>query len=430
MGQVSFLIVGMFVLIFLGMPICFAFSVMCCIGVFMIPGASFAVIPQAIFAGMNSFTILAIPFFVLAGELMNCGGITERLVKLANLMVGRMKAGLSQVNIVTSMLFGGINGSAVADTSSVGGMLIPAMIKEGYDPDFSVAVTVASSVIGPIIPPSLVMVVYGTTVGTSIGALFMAGIIPGIIVGLVQMAVVILMGRTRRFPQRTERYTRKEVKQIVLEGLVPLGMPIIILGGILSGVFTPTEAGAISSVYALVADLILTKGKIVHKLPELFLKTAKTASSVLFIMGNAMIMSRIFASLKLSVIMNAFLTTHIQSKIGYILFVNVLLLIVGMFMEGNATIIILATILSRAAQSFGINPVQFGIMMCMSLVMGNATPPVGLCLFVGCDIGKVSLSKAAKAILPFILSIMVVILLVSFIPQLTLAIPKVAGLIK
>lgn len=429
MTQALILVGLMFLLIFLGVPICFAFATVAVTDLSLTGSNPLNMIGQGLFGGMNSFTILAIPFFVFAGELMNYGGITPRLVRFSTLIIGRMKASLAQVNIVASMFFGGITGSAVADTSSIGGMLIPAMIEEGYDADFSVAVTAASSIIGPIIPPSIVMVVYGSTVGTSIGAMFLGGFVPGILIGLALMLVVVLMGRKRDFPRRTEKIGKREAVKIILDAIFPLGMPIIILGGILSGIFTPTEAGAVSALYSLVVGAAITNNRIFKEIPRMLLKTVKTSASILFIMGTAMIISRIFAYLGVQRGIAQFITNNFSTKFTFLIFVNVLLLFMGMFMEGSATIILLAPILAPIAASFGINAVQFGLIMCMNAVIGNATPPVGVCLFIGCDIGHIKLWQGAKAIAPFILAEIIVLLMVSYIPALTTFIPKAAGLI-
>lgn len=426
----AIILVGlMFLLIFIGVPICFSFATVAVVGLFLTGSNPINMIGQGLFGGMNSFTILAIPFFVFAGELMNYGGITKRLVRFSTLIIGRMKASLAQVNILASMFFGGITGSAVADTSSIGGMLIPAMVEEGYDADFSVAVTASSSVIGPIIPPSIVMVVYGSTVGTSIGAMFLGGFVPGVLVGLALMTVVALMARKRNFPRRTEKIEKKEAVKICLDAIFPLGMPIIILGGILSGIFTPTEAGAVSALYSLAVGIVITRNEILRHIPAMLLKTVKTSASILFIMGTAMIISRIFAYLGVQKGIAAFVTSHFSSKITFLIFVNCLLLFMGMFMEGSATIILLAPILAPIAAQFGINSVQFGLIMCMNAVIGNATPPVGVCLFIGCDIGKIKLWEGAKAIAPFILAEIIVLLLVSYVPAITTFLPKAAGLI-
>ncbi len=431
MLQASILIFTMFFLIFIGMPICFCFASVSILGVLMIGNNPINIIPQGLFGGMNAFTILAIPFFVFAGELMNYGGITRRLVRLSSLLIGRMKASLAQVNIVASMFFGGITGSAVADTSSIGGMLIPAMKEEGYDADFSVAVTAASSVIGPIIPPSIVMVVYGAATSTSIGALFLGGVIPGIMAGISLMIVVALMARKHDFPQRTERYTKKEAIDIIIQAVFPLGMPIIILGGILLGIFTPSEAGAVSVLYSFLYILLKATDnrEFMHELPNMLLKTAKTSAGILFIMGNAVIISRVFAYLRVQQAVAEFITAYLNNRISFMLFVNILLLFMGMFMEGNATVILLAPILAPIARQLGINPVQFGLVMCMNVVIGNATPPVGVCLFIGCDIGKIGILQGAKKIFPFILAEVIVLLLCSYIPAFTLTLPKLAGLV-
>jgi len=430
MLETSYLIGLLFLLVFAGVPICFVFATVSIVGVLMVSGNPLITIPQGIFGGIKSFTLLAIPFFILAGELMNAGGITGRLVKLSSLLVGRMKGGLAQINIVSSMFFGGITGSSVADTSAIGGILIPAMVKEGYRADFSVAVTATSSVVGPIIPPSIVMVVYGATMNTSIGALFLGGVIPGILIGFSLMVVVMLMARKNEFPKRTERYTSKEIVRIMTDAIIPLGMPLIIMGGILSGIFTPTEAGAISAFYAFIIGMFITKGKILYILPELIFKTAKTTASVLLILGIATVLSRIFAILRIQQALGSFIATNITDKILFLVFVNILLIFMGMFMEGNATIILMGPILAPIAIMYGIHPIQFGLIMCMNAVIGNATPPVGFCLFVGSTIGKVPLVQVAKKAIPFVFAEIVVLLLVTFIPVLTTWLPRMSGMIK
>ena len=432
MVQALLLILLMFALIFLGVPICFCFSSVAITGILMIGTNPINLIPQGLFGGMNSFTFLAIPFFVFAGELMNYGGITRRLVRLSSLLIGRIKASLAHVNIVASMFFGGITGSAVADTSSIGGMLIPAMIEEGYNADYSVAVTCSSSIIGPIIPPSIVMVVYGAATNTSIGAMFLGGAVPGLLVGFSLMGVVALQSIKREFPRRTEKYTKKEAVSILLQAIAPLFMPVIILGGILTGIFTPSEAGAVSSAYSFLYIVVTHKDKkrfIKKDLPAMLLKTARTSASILFIMGNATIIARVFAYLRVQQSVSGFIGTYLGNRFAFLLFVILILLFMGTFMEGNATVILLAPILAPIAKSFGINPVQFGIIMCMMVVIGNATPPVGVCLFIGCDIGKVSIWDASKQIAPFILAEIAVVALCCLIPQLTLALPHLAGLV-
>ena len=419
----------LFLLIFLSMPVSIALGVVSVTGVLMIGGDVMTIIPQNIYSGINSFPLLAIPFFILAGELMNAGGITQKLINLASLMIGKMPASLAQVNIVTSMFFGGITGSATADTSAVGGMLIPAMKEEGYPADFSVAVTASSSTIGPIIPPSIIMVIYGTTVSTSVGALFMGGFVPGILVGLALMVVVGIMDRKYHYPRRTYHYTKEEAFTIMIEAVLPLLMPLIIMGGILSGIFTPTEAGAIAALYSFLLSAVIFHTVKIRDIPELLRKTAKVTAPVLFIIATSKILSWVFAVLRMQYELGEFLNSYVHSPFIFLIIVNILLLFMGTFMDAGASVIMMAPILAPIAIQYGINPVQFGLIMCINLTIGNATPPMGICLFIGSSIGKVQLSKVSKKILPFLIAEVIVLLMVTYIPDITLLLPRIFGLI-
>lgn len=427
MEIVLILTVLLFFLIFTAVPVCWALGIVGAVGMFLVGGNALTMIPQCLYSGINYFPFMAIPFFVFAGELMNKGGITKKLVNLSSLIIGRVPGSLAHVNILASMFFGGITGSAQADTSCVGGMLIPAMVEEGYTPETAVAVTASSSCIGPIIPPSIIMVIYGCTMNVSVGALFTGGIIPGILVGLALMSVVAIQNKKKHFPVSEKVYTRSEVKDILMQAIFPLGMPIIIMGGILGGVFTATEAGAVSALYAfIVSTLILRTVKMKDLIPMLK-KTALTTGSILIIIGCSKIISWVFVLLHIQQAMESFAITYLKTRFMFLLAVNILLLFMGTFMDGSASLIMMAPILAPIAMQFGISPLHFGIIMCINLTIGHATPPLGLCLFIGCKLGKISLSRGGVAILPYVAAEVVILLLLTYIPALCMTIPSIMG---
>lgn len=426
---VGLLILALFVTIFLGFPICWALGIIGVLGIFSLDNTPVTLIAQSLYGGINYFPFLAIPFFIFAGEVMNKGGITKKLVDLSGVLIGRVPGALAHVNILTSMFFGGITGSAQADTSCVGGLLIPAMIEDGYTPEESVAVTASSSCIGPIIPPSILMVVYGASMSVSIAALFMGGLIPGILVGIALMVVVVIKNKKYHFPVKTQKYTREERSQILKGAIIPLGLPIIIMGGIMTGIFTATEAGAVSAFYAMIVGIFVLKTVKISDIYPMLLKTAITTGTILLIIGCSKIVSWLFVLLRLSAALTDFFTNTITEPVMFLLLVNLMLLFAGTFMEGTASLIMLAPILLPIAVAYGISPVHFGLIMCVNLTIGCATPPLGLCLFLGCKIGRISLARGAKAILPYVLAEVIVLFLMTYIPVLCLGLPTFMGLV-
>lgn len=426
---VGILILALFITIFLGFPICWSLGIVGLIGILSLDNAPITLIAQSLYGGINYFPFLAIPFFIFAGEVMNKGGITKKLVSLSKLMIGRVPGSLAHVNILTSMFFGGITGSAQADTSCVGGLLIPAMVEDGYSPEEAVAVTAASSCIGPIIPPSILMVVYGASMSVSIAALFMGGLVPGILVGFSLMVVVAVKNKKYHFPINDRQYSSQEKMQIIREAVIPLGLPVIIMGGIMSGVFTATEAGAVSALYALVVGVLILKTVKLKDIYPMLLKTASMTGSILLIIGCSKVVSWLFVLLKLSAALTDFFTNTITNPILFLLLVNGMLLFAGTFMEGTASLIMMAPILLPIATAYGISPVHFGIIMCMNLTIGCATPPLGLCLFLGCKIGRISLGRGARAILGYVLAEILILLLLTYVPVICLGLPSAMGLI-
>jgi tripartite ATP-independent transporter DctM subunit len=378
---------------------------------------------------LATFPFLAVPFFILAGEIMNAAGITQRLVTFANLLVGRIRGGLGHVNIMSSMLFSGITGSALGDTAALGSILIPAMEKEGYDKDFSVAITASSSIIGPIIPPSLLMIILGVAAEESIGTLFVAGYVPGLMIGLSLMLLTYWYAVKRNYTFRSKRATLKQALVITRDAIIPMLMPIIIIGGILGGIFTATESAAVACVYALFIGFFVTRTLKVKELPILFARSALLTASLHLIVSMSGISGFAITVMQLAEKLTTLVTTISSDPIVILMLLNVLLLIVGMFIEPTVSIIILVPILFPVITSLGIHPIHFSLVMLMNLTIGVATPPLGLVLFAACSIGNISLERLVKAIVPFLLVELLVLGLVTYIPALTLTVPRLLNMI-
>ena len=385
------------------------------------------VIPQSIFNGIGSLPLLAIPFFMLAGEIMNRGKITEKLIRFAMLLIGRLPASLGLSSIVASMFFGGITGSAQASTSCMGGILIPAMKEEGYPTKEAVGIIAAASTCGPIIPPSIIMVVFATAVGCSVGAMFMGGLIPGILVGLILMIVLLVRNHMYHFPKHDERLSRNEVVKVALDGIIPLGMPVIIVGGIMGGVCTPTEAGAIAVVYSLLVSLFVSRTLRLRDIWSLLLATVNSAAPVLLIIACARVFSYGLTALQMPVIVNDLILSLTSNKYVFLMLVNILLLIMGMFMDGGASVIILAPILAPVAAALGISTIHFGVIMALNLTIGNITPPLGYCLFIGSRIGDITVEEGIKGIIPYLIAEIAALLLITYIPSLVTYVPVMLG---
>ncbi|MBE9523372.1 MAG: TRAP transporter large permease [Proteobacteria bacterium] len=381
---------------------------------------------QRIFTGMDNPVLMAVPFFILAGNIMSAGGMTQRLVAFCNVLVGSFRGGLAYINVVISMLFAGITGAAVADTSAVGSILIPAMKKEGYDVDFSTAVTATSSTIGPIVPPSIPFIIYGVLGEVSIASLFLAGIIPGALLGLSQMGVVGYYARKRNYPKGSLISVREALKATFDAALV-LMMPLIILGGILTGIFTPTESACVAVFYALIISLFVYRDIRPIDLPKIIINTAVTSSLVMLVIGTASIFSWLLASEEIPQYITEAVINITHNRIAILLLVNIVLLMVGTFMETTASLIILTPVLLPLMNKIGVDPLHFGVIIVLNLVIGLTTPPVGVCLFIACAIGEIKLEQITKAILPFLLASIIVLLIVTYWESLIMVIPKLFG---
>ena len=389
-----------------------------------------ALLYRNVYNGMDSFPLMAIPFFMLAGVLMNRGGITTRLVEFSQAMMGHFRGGLAHVNILSSMLFAGLSGSAVADTSALGSMLIPAMEKNGYSRKFSAAITAASSVIGPIIPPSGIMIIYSYVMGESVAALFLAGIIPGILVGVGLMMMTWFMAQRYDFPAATARASWGARGQASLKAFFPLMTPVIILGGILGGIFTPTEASAVAAFYALMVSLFILKSMTTRDLPKVLMEAAMTSSVVLLLVGAAMAFKTVVSLSHAPEILAAWILSLSENPLILLFLINLLLFVVGMFLDAGPAIIILAPILGPIFTDLGVHPVHFAIIMSVNLTVGLATPPMGLVLFVASSVCGEKIESISKAILPFLAIEVIVIFLITYVEPISLGIPRFFGFIS
>ncbi|MFP5514263.1 MAG: TRAP transporter large permease [Alphaproteobacteria bacterium] len=382
-----------------------------------------AVVPQFMYAGMDSFVLLCIPGFVLAGNLMNGGGITDQIVQFSNRLVGHIRGGLGLANVTGSMVFAGISGTAVAETASIGAVMIPAMRKSGYDAPFAAAVTAAASTVGPIIPPSVPMIIVGTLTGLSVGKMFMAGAIPGLLLGMGMMLTVWILARVRNYPK--EPWKGFGALLCASRGAFwALLMTAIILFGIVGGYFTPTEASIVAALYAFVIGLFVYKGFTLRQLPAILLESAIGSGGLILLVGLANVFGWILTSEQIPQAIAASMLALTTDKHLIILMINILLLIVGTFMETIAALIILFPPLLAVATQVGIDPIHFATFAVLNLMIGLTTPPVGVCLFVAANIAKISLGAITKAIWPFLLCNILILFLVSYIPALSLWLPS------
>ena len=389
-----------------------------------------ALLYRNVFSGMDSFPLMAIPFFMLAGELMNKGGITLRLVEFSQALMGHLRGGLAHVNVLSSMLFAGLSGSAVADVSALGSMLIPAMEKQGYTRRFAAAITAASSVIGPIIPPSGIMIIYAYVMGESVAALFLAGIVPGILVGVGLMAVVAVMADRYNFPVASHRYTWPERGRATLKAFFPLMTPVIILGGILGGIFTPTEAAAVAVAYALFIGLFVLRSLRLSEVPGVLSRAALTSAVVLLLVGAAMAFKTVVSLSHTPELLANWILSLSSDPLILLFLINILLFIVGMFLDAGPAIIILGPILGPIFTEMGVDSVHFATIMAVNLTVGLATPPMGLVLFVTSSVSGEKVETITRAILPFLAVEIVVIFLITYVPAISLTIPRLTGFVN
>ncbi len=392
--------------------------------------AAATTVAQRMTGGLNSFALLAIPLFILSGILMGRGGIARRLIEFAKVLIGTLPGGLGLVNVISCTLFGSISGSAVAATSAIGGFMIPAMEKEGYDKNFNAALTITSSTTGMLIPPSNVLIIYSLASGSvSVAALFVAGYIPGILLALSLMVIAAIYATKHKFP-RSERIPLRQALPKLLDALPSLMMVVIVIGGIVGGLFTATEASAIAVLYSLILAVGVYREVKPTELSSVLLKTAETSAVVLFLIATSTAMSWMLSYENIPQVISQTLITLSENPLIILLIINLILLLVGTFMDMTPAILIFTPIFMPVAESLGISPLHFGIMMVLNLSIGLCTPPVGSVLFVGCSIAKTSVDAVVKPLLPMYLAMIVTLLLVTFIPALSEWLPASMGLIK
>lgn len=415
----------LFVCIIIGVPISYSLG-LAAIGMMFVQGASSALLVEQAVRGVNSFPLLAIPFFILVGEIMSAGGLARRLVAFAQALVGFIAGGLGQVNVAASMFFGGISGSAVADTSAIGGIMIPPMKEQGYTGGHATAITVSSSVIGIIIPPSIPLILFGIVTGTSVSQLFVAGIIPGLLIGLALMFTTFLTAR--RIPGSARQPFQAQVLLTTFRGaLLGLALPIIIIGGILGGVFTATEAAVAAVAYALVVSLLVYRELRVKDLWPILVRTGRLTGMVLFLLAIATSVAFLLTTAQVpGQIVDA--TAQISTNpYVVLLLVSLVLLLVGVVMDLTPAMIILAPILTPVVVAVGIPPVYFGLLMSLVLGIGLVTPPVGTVLYVGCAVGKVRMEELLRNMWPFYLTLLAVLALIIAFPDIVLFLPSISG---
>lgn len=422
MNMVWLLFLSFLFLLAIGVPVAYSLGLSSAI-YFLAAGMPLNMMAQRFFSGLDSFTLLCIPGFILAGNLMNSGGITSRIIDFCNKLVGHIRGGLSLANIGASMIFAGISGTAVADAASIGGILIPAMIKEGYEEDFSVGVTAASSCIGPIIPPSLPMIIAATMTGLSVSKMFVAGAIPGVLLGGSMMIVSYYISCKRKHPKEA-RSSMKEILIGAKDAIWALLMTVLILVGIIGGIVTPTEASIIAVVYALIVGVFIYKELNLKNFPKILVDSAITTASIMLLVGFANIFAYIMSKEQIPQMIAEWMLGLTRNPYLILFLINILLLFVGTFMETIAALLILFPVLLQVTTAVGINPIHFGIIMVLNLVLGLTTPPVGVCLFVTSSIGKISLSKASRGVMPFLLVNLLVLALVTYFPPITLGLVK------
>lgn len=419
-----YLLIGSFlIMIALGVPISFALGLSALVvGTYL--GVPLMVVLQKIADGMDSFSLMAIPFFILAGAIMAHGGIAQRIVEFSSLLVGWMRGGLASVNIIASMFFGGISGSSVADTSSIGAIMIPMMEKKGYDTDFAVNVTITSSTQGIIIPPSHNAIIYAWAAGggVSIAGLFMAGIVPGIMIGLGLLVVSIIISIKRDYPCE-KMVSVKEALKITKDAFFGLITAVIIIGGILSGIFTPTESSAVAVVYAFFITFFVYKDLPISKFPKLLFDSVKTVAMVMFLIGSSSAFGYFLAYLKIPAAVTEGMLGLTSNPIILLILINIMLLLLGTIMDMAPLILIVTPILLPVVKSIGMDPIHFGIVLMLNLGIGLCTPPVGSTLFVGCAIGKISIEEVTKTIWPFYLAMFTILILVTYVSGFTMWLP-------
>ncbi len=423
-GEVAAIMFGVFaILILLRIPVSFALGLACIPILLIDPRLTPFLLINEMWKSYNAFILLAVPFFLLAANLMNSAGITERLVSLARATVGHLPGGLGHINVMVSMLFAGISGSSTADAAGIGSLLIPAMKKQGYDTEFSVAITACSSVMGVIIPPSIMMVVWGGLMSVSIGGLFLAGVVPGALIAIFMMGTVLIYAKARNYPIY-QRASFKEFLQAFGKSVFALVTPAIIVGGIVGGIFTPTEASVVAVIYSAILGGVVYRTIGAKEFPKVLYNSARLAAISLFCIGTASAFGWLLAYFRVPQALVEFISGYGTSIATTGLLIAISFLLIGMFIDAIPAIIILGTILLPLAESVGMHPIHFAIIGVISLAFGLVTPPYGLCLLISCSIGGIAVSKALKDVAALLLPLLILLGLVILFPEMILFLPR------
>ena len=422
---IALFFVVLLVLMLSGMPIAYSLGIASA-GYMLMSGTSLAMMAQRMVNGANSFTMLDIPFFFMAGELMNISGVTDKIINMAKALVGHFKGGLAQVNIVASVFFAGVSGSATADTAALGSTLIPKMVEEGYDLDFAAAITVASSCVGPIIPPSITLVLYGILAGEDVGKLLIAGIVPGIIIALFQMVYTHFYAVKMDYPSYPKA-TPREMGKAVTSGFSALMMPIIIIGGTLSGVFTPTESAAVAVLYGIIIGFFIYRNLKVPQFYESLKRVGVQSMNNMFILAAAACFSWVLTITKAADVLVNLMLGISTNKYVVMLMILALLMFIGFFMQASQALVVLTPMLLPVIKAVGIDPIHFGIVMVVALTFGGCTPPVGSMLFVVNSITKMGFARLTKAMVPLYIPLLGALLVIAFVPQLSMFLPGLMG---
>ena len=425
----AYLFITFAVTALLGFPIWVVLAASCFVAISAGSATPMLVIAQRMFTSVDSFPLLAIPLFMVAGSLMEGGGISRRLINFCNALLGSFTGGLAMVAILTCMLFAAISGSGPATVAAIGGIMIPEMVKAGYSKPFAAALMSVAGAIGVIIPPSLPMVNYGIAGSVSISTLFAAGFGPGILVGLVLMVICYFSSKKYGYGQKNRvPFSLHNVGRSFVNAIWALIMPVIVLGGIYGGIFTPTEAAAVAAIYGFIVGTFVYQDLKLKDLPQLLMNSGKGTAMVMIIVGAASSFGWILTSARIPDVIASFMVSLTSSKIGILLVINIFLLIVGCLMDVTASIIILTPIFMPIVNQFGIDPVHFGIIMTVNLAIGQSTPPLGVNLFVSCGIAKISIEENARAMVKFLIANIIALLLITYIEPISLTIPKLMGL--
>ena len=416
------LVVLFLLLLAMGVPIAYILGIVAVVGIAPMQNVGVITVVQRMFSGLNSFTLLAVPLFVLAANIMNRAKISEKLITWCSALVGRFPGGLAYANVLVSMIFAGISGSSQADTAGIGSILIPEMKKRGYDEGTAVGVTAASSTIGIIIPPSIPMVVYSSVAGASIGAMFLGGIVPGILIGVGQMAVIAMGNRVYHYP-REKKITAKEFLKLTIECLPPILTPVIIIGGVMLGFATATESAAVACIYAILLGVFLFKNLGLKDIRPLLYDTVRTAAPSLLALATANSLGQLLSYYNANAAVQNMFAMYFPYKWQFLLAVIAFYLFLGTFMDAIPAMILFVPVLLPTAQAFGISAVQLGLIIVITLAVGQVTPPYGLCLLIAGKIAGMSVQNSFKAVIPYIMVYVVVVIIVAFFPQIAFGLP-------